>query len=223
MLALNGMIRDMKLGRAFFGLVKDPHATHQVFEMAELALSNPDQSGVDAIAGFVMSQPGFAEQYEAKYQPAPMLLEDLSDLPRGTLGREYYEHMSKNGLKPDFFPILEMNTPAKYMAMRGRQSHDVWHVLAGYDTSVQDEIALQAFTFAQTHSGISVSILSAGLLHYLKNHPAETQVLLEAIFEGYQRGKRARFLMTEKWEDRWAEPLESLRAKLNIAIPAASL
>lgn len=63
--------------------------------------------------------------------------------------------MTHNNLRADFFPKEEITALVKYVMMHARQLHDIWHVLAGYDTSVAGELALQGFYVGQIKSGVS--------------------------------------------------------------------
>jgi hypothetical protein len=75
-------------------------------------------------------------------QPAPELaarLRALHDLPAGTLGCEYVEFYRRNGLT---LPGDDVNMPAFFVA------HDMCHVIAGYEPTGPQEIALSAMQLA---------------------------------------------------------------------------
>ena len=50
--------------------------------------------------------------------------------------------------------------------------------------------------------------------------PALIRDTMEKVIAGYQAGKQAKRLNGVIWEDLWQEPLESLRARFNIAARA---
>jgi len=66
-------------------------------------------------------------------------LEALHDLPPGTLGHEYIEFYRRYGIE---LPGRDTHTPAHYV------SHDMNHVISGYEPTGPGEIALGGFTLA---------------------------------------------------------------------------
>jgi ubiquinone biosynthesis protein COQ4 len=74
----------------------------------------------------------------------------LRALPSSTLGGAYARYLDDNKLDPDLFqPPPALPEVPRWVAQRIRQTHDIWHVLAGYAPDVEGELALQAFTYAQ--------------------------------------------------------------------------
>jgi len=140
----------------------------------------------------------------------------LRALPSGTLGREYARFLDDNGLNGDFFQAPpDVPDEVAFLSKRLRQSHDVWHAVTGYTTSVRDEIALQAFTYGQLGAPHAILIVLGGLAAF-----GWRDVRLFAhAWRGYRNGKRAAFLGALRWESRWERPLEELRAELGVAAP----
>lgn len=198
---------QLKFGSAFLKIVKDPRQTEAVFDIADLGLKQKDPAHLEPMIEHAMSFPEFKKLYEEKYIAPPVDLSKLCSMPIGTLGHEYGWHMVRQKLDPNFYRPVKPTEPALYIALRARQTHDIWHVLTGYDTSVRDELALQGFTFAQVRSGVSLTLLSAGWLHYLKTNPRSIYDVTNAVFEGFERGKRAAFLLAFPWEKMWEMPL----------------
>ena len=89
-----------------------------------------------------LSEPGLRGQYLRIDEPDLELakqLEALHDLPEGTLGYAYMEFYRRNGIT---VPGADTHTPAHYV------SHDMNHVIAGYEPTGPGELALAAFTLA---------------------------------------------------------------------------
>jgi len=124
-------------------------------------------------------------------------LEQLRQLPEGTLGREVARFLDENGFDPLNSGDLVQRT------------HDVWHVLTGLSPSQEDELVLQAFTRAQVFRPSSAILVLAGLLTG-KCHFKE-------IIRGLKRGKVAESLIEWDIESDWATPLAEVRQKLGIA------
>ena len=203
--------QQFAFGRAFLTLVQDPGRTESIFRMSELARKQKDHPSLKLILDHALASDDFRRLWEEKYLPSKPDIENLAHLPDGTLGFEYAQHLIRNNLKPDFYPEIEPDSPLTYLILRLRQTHDLWHVLTEYNTSVGDELALQGFTLAQTQAGIPAVILAGGILHILKKNPTQLMPTFDKIIEGYQRGKQARFFPGITWEGLWGEKITSLR------------
>src|SRR5262245_19435784 len=86
-------------------------------------------------------------------------LDALAASPIGTLGRAYADFLRSHGLTPEVFdapPAAIRDPAASYAIQRIRQTHDLWHVVTGYETDAASEVALQAFTFAQVRAPSSL-------------------------------------------------------------------
>jgi len=102
-----------------------------------------------------------------------------------------------------------------YIALRMRQTHDIWHIVTGFGTNFADEMGLQAFTLAQTRSPLAVAILAATVIHALKSS-TPLNPLIERMQQGWSMGERAHPFLAQKWEEYWEKPLSEWRADLNI-------
>ncbi|NJN23330.1 MAG: hypothetical protein HC810_01565 [Acaryochloridaceae cyanobacterium RL_2_7] len=88
----------------------------------------------------------------AGYFPA-VDLEALRQLPEGTLGHAYAQHMQENGIYPLVIsPDLQAEAHQDPFALRYTATHDIFHVLLGFDTSYAGEMGVFAFTVAQNYS-----------------------------------------------------------------------
>lgn len=143
----------------------------------------------------------------------------LRALPDGTLGREYARLLDTNGLSPftvseDFDPeILRRNV----FAARYAVTHDMFHVLTGFDTSWAGEMGVLAFAAAQgyTRSQRWVGLPLASLLYPLFS-PRRALAVFRALRRGWRMGKRARFLLGVRLEEHFNRPVADLRAELEI-------
>lgn len=214
--ALSGNLRArLQLGtRALIAILSDPEDTRQVFTLFLVANAR--------------SIPGFIARFACEPGGVALLSEkpaidsrsvDFAALERlspDTLGGAFARHLSSRGLSPDIFhapPGVE--GPLAYVGQRMRQCHDIWHVLTGYDTTVDDEIALLAFSYAQARLPGPALLAVLGAVRMAHRHPGVFRKLLD----GYRRGKASRSLLTARWEDMWEEPLAVVRARF--AIPPA--
>jgi ubiquinone biosynthesis protein Coq4 len=112
-------------------------------------------------------------------------LEELSKYPQGSFGREYAEHMRKNNLKPfNISPELEDVARRNVFALRYVVTHDIFHLLLGFDTSYAGEIGVLAFAAAQNYSkSLKISLLLAKFLY-----PIIAPKQRQAIFANLKKG-----------------------------------
>ncbi len=141
----------------------------------------------------------------------------LEALPDESLGREYVRFLRANGITPDVFrpPPATVDPRAAYLVQRIRQTHDLWHVVTGYKPDIPGEILLQAFTFAQLRAPSAFLIMVLGTLRH--------RVSVRSVRQAHARGRRARFLGTVRWEQRWANPVAALREELDCPLAPAGL
>jgi ubiquinone biosynthesis protein COQ4 len=140
-------------------------------------------------------------------------------LPADTLGYAYAQFLRSRGFTPDTFqPPEEIRDPrTQYVVQRLRQTHDLWHVVTGHATTPAGEIALQAFTFAQTTAPSAGILAAVGTLHHTRTH----HQLPREVMAAFRRGRAANKLATFPWEDHWATPLADVRAMLGVECLAA--
>jgi len=55
------------------------------------------------------------------------------------------------GFDPDYYRKIDVQNDIDYVMMRIRQTHDIWHVVTGFDTHPLGEIAIKAVELSQTH------------------------------------------------------------------------
>jgi ubiquinone biosynthesis protein Coq4 len=210
-----GMYKKYKMLRAFAAMVKDPTQTDMVFQIAEL--SRKDKNVVlETALTYIQNQPGVSDLYRGKYHPKLPAVGELLHLPKDTFGHRLGLHMSANNLDFGFYPVAEGTSEREYVINRVRRSHDLWHVVTGFNISVPDEIGLQAFTLAQLRSPLPATLIAGGILHALSQKPEFFPSMIDAIFHGYEMGRKCRKLVGIKLEDRLEQNIFDLRAELAI-------
>ena len=150
MTATKKRIRPIAAIKALRALLRDPEDTKQVFLVTEALNGN---SGMRAFERFRCSETGQAILRERR-----VLLDHLRDqdrlarLPAGTLGHSYYEFMSSEGLTADGLVeaskaenLDPMPDDVRLFAERGRDWHDLQHVLCGYGRDGLGEVFVLMF------------------------------------------------------------------------------
>lgn len=147
-------------------------------------------------------------------------LEALGRLPADTLGGALARHMKAAGLGQDFYEHSRPRNRMQFLRLRMRQTHDIWHVLTGFDTGVYDEVAIQGFVAGQYTSATSAILAAAAILKsVLRGRFDELQTYVDGFCEGYVAGKRADSLLAVRWEELWEEKVETLRKRYRIETP----
>jgi ubiquinone biosynthesis protein COQ4 len=145
---------------------------------------------------------------------------DLAQLPSGSLGRAYYDFMSSENLTAD--GLVEASRGAvrptadeiTWFRERNREMHDLLHVTAGYGRDPLGEACVLAFSYAQMgQRGFAViaSVVALRIAHKLR----EPRVL-RAVYEAYRQGRHAEWLVGADWESLLEQPLDAVRARLQI-------
>ncbi|MBW4565275.1 MAG: hypothetical protein KME32_30155 [Mojavia pulchra JT2-VF2] len=150
------------------------------------------------------------------YYP-PIDLDKLSQYPPGSFGREYADHMKRNNLKPlNVSPELDEVAKRNVFALRYVVTHDIFHVLLGFDTSYAGEIGVLAFAAAQNYShSFKISLWLAKLLYPLLA-PQQVQAIFVNLQKGRELGNKAKFLLGYRFEDHWQEPINDVRKHLDL-------
>ncbi|BAZ27217.1 hypothetical protein NIES4073_81340 [Kalymmatonema gypsitolerans NIES-4073] len=155
-------------------------------------------------------------QHVVAYHPH-INLEELSKYPQATFGREYAEHMRDNNLKPfNISPELEDVARRNVFALRYVVTHNIFHLLLGFDTSYAGEIGVLAFAAAQNYSkSLKISLWLAKFLYPIIA-PKQSQAIFANVEKGLELGKNAQFLLGYRFEEHWEEPINEIRSRLGL-------
>jgi ubiquinone biosynthesis protein COQ4 len=216
-------------GELFLATVNetDKNPVHLLFnQWWRHASDDVKQAYVDGFA----HDPQYSELVSGRQYAEPLVLDELRELPAGSLGRVYHDWIVDNGLTAQiamnyrqFHNMLVasgqldgMPEPMQYAVLRGFQTHDFQHVVTGYDSSGLGEIALQAFCLAQLqfpYFGMWISVVTTKMTFI---SPTSIVPLMDAITDGWQLGRTVDNIQAEHWEDMVAEPLEQVRSRYHV-------
>ena len=219
-------LQPLKALRALSELLKNKEDTGQVFIIMR-ALSG--RSVPKGYARLLRTAKGGRIAYRREELAKTLSdSEFLKRLPEGSVGRAYLhfttsENISAQGLIDESRKIegegdVDREHPLAWYGRRMRDIHDLWHVLTGYGRDAMGEASLVAFSYAQTRSLGFGLIGLAGALKLKRELPE--QPMLRAVWQAYRNGAKAAWLPGEDYLALLAEPLDSARARLNIARPS---
>lgn len=204
--------------RALRKLIANPDGTDQVFVIIDALAGNSGEKQFRRFAGTAVGRKVLAEERD--------ILATLSDrdslqaLPEGSLGRTYATFMRAEQISADgLVGASEQgsgNRPRddadrlRY-GLRLRDSHDLWHVVTGYNRDLVGEASLLAFTYAQTRNpGIGVIVGMAWL------RGGAVPGARRMIRQAFRRGRKAAWLPAADWERLLQLPLEEVRSELGL-------
>lgn len=214
-------IQPARALKALRKLLADPNDTAQVFTIIE---SLAGRSQLRLYERFLTEPEG-----QRLLAERPQILDRLADraylesLPEGSLGRAYLAFLDRENITAEGLVQaslegqsleFERESDAEYIRNRLRDTHDLWHAVTGYEGDVLGELALLAFSTAQTRNrGIDLIVISGAL----RSGKAE---VAKRTLAAYRDGRRAAWLPTVYWEELLPDPLEEVRRRLRIR-PAA--
>jgi ubiquinone biosynthesis protein COQ4 len=215
---MNKLFQFKELLVSFYGLIRlarSPKNTKYVFIIGNAQDRLAEEFRTKGQIDNPFDDPNLEQLWKENYHPAKYDLDELAKLPMNTLGYNYSVHMKKNNLDPEYYHDTKPLHPMHYLRLRIRKTHDIWHLLAGYDTSLNGEMGLQGVYFAEFTNGQSAMILAGGVFKAL--FAFDYKQLEDYIFyfvEGYNKGKKCLPLLPVKWEEYWEEDLAGIRKRL---------
>lgn len=191
-----------------------------------LALTYMRVGQEEALAGFdalALGNPLADEMLEDRYLSPTPDVEFLASLPNGSLGKEFERYLTDNDLDANLLresafigAHYERGEQVGYLAERGFQLHDLYHVLTGFDTTPLGEVRVVSFTVAQTPAPYPAMIIASRPLQMVLYKPELLPPVMDAITQGWALGRRAKPLMRVHWEEYWERSLDELREEFDL-------
>ena len=198
------------------GMLRDPHHTESVFDIED---GLRDIEASELFARHARSLSGVADLMDERYLAPATNVDALHQLPDGSLGKTYAEHITSHGFDADYFRKRPVETDVDYVQMRMRQTHDIWHVMTGFGVGSLGELGLKAFELAQTRRPMSAVITTGGVLRYMLKDPDQLEAMLQYVAYGYHLGSRAKPFLAQRWEEEWELPLDLWRERVGFVAP----
>ncbi|MCA9611009.1 MAG: hypothetical protein KC619_35690 [Myxococcales bacterium] len=201
----------LKAARAVARIVADPTRLEEVFVLADLSEKSPQ---LHEMIATLRQDPEVDAIFDAKPRLGALDQDALGKLPEGTLGRAYADFMRARGLRHEDLELVKSDaSDVDWVRNHLRETHDLWHVLTGFDTDVAGELGLQAFYLAQLEGPLPVLLLTVGMINTLVRDLGDARHRVHAIARGWVLAQRARSLFGLPFAERWEQPLAELRAE----------
>ena len=211
--AFQSSLETMRGIKAFVNLLFDDSGSLEpVWELSQSLLDSP---AFHVAIASMKTKPEIAAFLSERYLAPQHDLEQLLQYPQDSLGYVYADQMKQLGFQT-LEPVITLDSDIHYVEARWQQTHDIWHIITGFDVSEIGEIGLQAFYLAQFQLPLSSLLIANALIAATVFQPEGLNPLVEAIAQGYQMGKIAKPLIAQKWEMAWEKPVSVWRAELNV-------
>lgn len=153
--------------------------------------------------------------------PRQFGLAELAACPPGSLGRDFHSQIVDNGfdlevLDREALGLAGLSPVHACLNARALQSHDLWHLVGGYELTGLHEIGISAFQLAQFGHGYSAMFLAMIMARTVQD-PGGAGFLLELVARAWRHGRRTPPLVAVDWPSVWDVPVEAARERLGVA------
>ena len=170
----------------------------------------------------VSAYPGVT-RVSAKPLPNLITMEQLASQPRGSLAREFHDLIADNKfdlevLDRDELGLGDLPSPLGYLNTQILRSHDLWHIIAGYDTTALHEVAISGFQLAQFGHSYSAQFLPIPFGAAALGSQKGFRIVADTVFSAWRHGRETPPLMLIDWEDEWGRPAADIRQTFDIQL-----
>ena len=174
------------------------------------ALAKPPRGLAERLVGIE----GYAPDHDLK---------ELRALPEGTLGRSYADLLDARGLEPlRISDSMKERFRKKPYPLRFTTTHDLHHLLTGFDTGVAGEAGVAAFMVGQGSANFRWGLLRVMRWLYALVSPSNAGAVWHNIRLGRELGRDAGLVMAYPLEDNFSRSLADVRWELGLPDPRAA-
>lgn len=217
--------RPLRAIKNFQILMKDKEDTNAVFKIFE---SLPGRNFMQRVERLALSERG---EFLRRTEPSlPEILDDhamLRQTPAGSLAHAYCDFMESEGLtaaglvaEQESLGRKKYDDVVQWFAERSRDTHDLFHVLTGYGRDALGEQCVLLFTHGQSPSQGHLLIGYAGSANIKKLAWGSKAPIFKAVQQARRTGKGAPPLLEQPITELLKQPVEDVRAALNIPEPS---
>ncbi len=192
------------LFKAFSALLAGDSSLQSVGELTDALMETP---AYDFMATQLKTDPACAALIRDRYSPPAHDLDQLLTYPVESLGYQYAATMKAKGFEPNLHAAIVADSDGSYVELRLSQTHDIWHIVTEFDTSILGEIGLQAFHLTQFPYPLASMLVANSLMSTTLLAPEELPSFVQAIYQGLHLGNHAKALFAQKWEEGFERPL----------------
>lgn len=216
-------LRPLAALKAFRRLIRDKEDTVQVFRIMQALSGRSISRGYQRMLSTMEGgRQAFLREELAHKLDDPVW---LARFQPGTVGATYRAFRAARGFTADglaevereVVPFIDAPHPVVWYSRRLRDIHDVWHVLTGYQTDALGEACVVAFSYGQTRN-LGFAFIGWGAAREIQRENRSIPARRAAL-QAWRHGRAARWLPALDYEALFAEPLDAVRARLNLRPP----
>ena len=207
----------VKLFLAVGRLTRDLKRLEKVFEINDQLVALRTPADEAATLGDFARHPAGAKALRERPRLGKLDLDALRALPETTLGGAYVRFLDRNAITPESLPDITGASDMDYVLAHFYETHDLWHVVTGFDADPAGEVGLQAFLLAQFRAFLPFFVISSVLLNTALYAYADKSNRLDAIARGWLLGRSAHSLVGIDWKQHLTSPLADVRRDLGLA------
>jgi ubiquinone biosynthesis protein Coq4 len=198
-----------------------PNDTNLVFALYDFLLKSRSQKQIQKIEKRLQANSDFVK-FEMQYKSNnfitnSFILQELRRYPSNSLGQMLYQFCKANDIVPEYFHKLEEKNKLVVIRNYLMKTHDLLHILTGFDTTPEGEYGLQAFYLAQESSLASFCTMLAGALEIIKKGQlSRIGSYMDNLARGWSLGRRAKKLLYVNWDMFLPMPLETVKVQFLI-------
>ena len=180
-----------------------------------------NESFRDRLALSSLQYPGVAE-IAGRSTPPRFRLEILGACPPGSIGRQYHDLIVDNGFDLEVLDghalgLSKLPSPLDFLNGRNLQTHDLWHLVAGYETTILHEFAIAAFQLAQFGHSYSGNLMAVMTGVAALSPAVGFPILMDSVLAAWAHGRQTPPMIGIDWESRWNLSVEEIRESDGIA------
>ena len=163
------------------------------------------------------SSPESASLMKARSRLPEIDLEQLEELPKGTLGYQFAIHARKRGINPNAVEKMPADNDGDWLMAYSYETHDLWHVLTGFYYDLEGEFGVAGFYMGQIPKYSFVAFFtSILLLRTVWSDRDAVATHMAAFVKGYELGKESKCLIGLDWADSFERDLDELRSEWGV-------
>ena len=213
------------LWNAYFAVVRDAAAGKlDALSITERTAALGGMMGPEFSERLVTASHAYPGVSQAAQNALPNLvtLDQLAAEPHGSLARQFHDLIVDNTfdlevLDRDELGLSALPKPLDYLNTRILQSHDLWHIVAGYETTALHEIAISAFQMAQFGHNYSAQFLAVTFGVAAVSPAYGLPVLADTVFSAWRHGRETPPMMLIDWENEWNRSTDDIRTAFQIS------
>ncbi|MFT4520444.1 MAG: ubiquinone biosynthesis protein Coq4 [Halioglobus sp.] len=174
-----------------------------------------NEAFLDRLAQSSMQYPG-VQEIAGLSTPPWVKLQTLAACQLGSIGRQYHDLIVDNGFDLEVLDghalgLSELPSPLDFLYARNLQTHDLWHLVAGYETTVLHEFAIAAFQLAQFGHSYSGNLMAVMTGVAALSPAIGFPIMMDAVLTAWAHGRETSPMMGIIWEDSWNLSVEEIR------------